>query len=182
MRFFLGQLGLSADTWSSCTVSQQKIPTCNLTIVSTDLQLGSSPSAGPQGFIDLSSGPLRFWFIWENKRQCSALRKRQHIASSPSTPSPAHRHVWRKDFHRQQLLQAQGSLKSSLLVHGSRGRGIKMPLLSQNTPAASLPAVVTFQDAILNHHSPFQFPLEFLQFFSTTQSTSTSPLTLQRNR
>lgn len=52
---------------------------------------------------------------------------------------------------------------------------------SQNTPAASLPAVVTFQDAILNYHSPFQFPLEFLQVLSTAQSTSASPLALQRN-
>lgn len=44
--------------------------------------------------------------------------------------------------HRQQLLQAQGLLKSNLLVHGSRGRGLKMPSLSQNLPAA-LPTVVT---------------------------------------
>lgn len=76
--------------------------------------------------------------------------------------------------HRWWLLQAQGSQKSRLLVHGSRDRGIKKASLSQNMPAAYLPTVITFQDTILNHYSPFQFQLEFLRSFSTTQPMSFS--------
>lgn len=44
-----------------------------------------------------------------------------------------------------------------------------MPSLSQNMPVVFLPTVITFQDTVLSHHSPLQFPLEFLFFFSTTQ-------------
>lgn len=96
-------------------------------------------------------------------------------------PTPHFIHTGRERGHRRQLLQAQGSLKAILLVHGSRTRGTEMPSLSQNTPAAFFPTVVTFQDTILNPHSPFQVPLEFLRFFSTTQPTSSFLLALQRN-
>lgn len=48
-------------------------------------------------------------------------------------------------------------------------REVKMPQMSQNMPDVFLPIIITSQDTMLSHHSPFQLPLEFLFFLSTAQ-------------